>query len=43
MNQSQYIDVNSSQDESELMRKKIQLLNELLNNQTPICPYEGYH
>ena len=41
MKQSQYMDVNSSRDESELLKQRMQLLYELLNNRTPICPYEG--
>jgi len=38
---SKYMDENSSQDESKLLKQKIRLLNELLNNQHPISPYEG--
>jgi hypothetical protein len=39
--QSQYLDESSSQDETNLLKQKIRLLDELLNNKHPISPYEG--
>ena len=41
VNPSQYIDETKSKSDVDLLRQKVRVLNDLLDNKAPISPYSG--